>query len=123
MAGAPENFDRDTKQAFDGSARIALDTQPGFTRHVFGEEAKKAARLESELDRRSRRRLMSLAASAEWKPLSEPPQQENLQAAACHHWQPNRPVDARLIELTDKDTARFSPIVNRVSHWFAVRVR
>lgn len=52
MAGEPENFDRDTKQRFDGSARIALAAQPGFTRHVFGEEAQKAARLKADLDQR-----------------------------------------------------------------------
>lgn len=45
MAGEPENFDRDTGEHFDGSARIALETQPAFTRCILGEkDLKKAAR-------------------------------------------------------------------------------
>jgi three-Cys-motif partner protein len=52
MAGEPENFDRDTRVTFDGSARIALATQPGFTRFAFGEELAKASRLKADLDRR-----------------------------------------------------------------------
>lgn len=52
MAGEPENYDRDTRELFDGSARIALATQPEFTRFAFGEEASKAARLETDLHSR-----------------------------------------------------------------------
>lgn len=52
MAGEPENYDRDTGESFDGSARIALATRPGFTRFSFGEEVSKGARLKSDLDQR-----------------------------------------------------------------------
>jgi three-Cys-motif partner protein len=50
MAGQPENFDRDTGERFDGSARLALAAQPGFTRFAFGEkDAAKAAALKADL--------------------------------------------------------------------------
>lgn len=52
MAGEPENFDRDTGEKFDGSARIALSAKPGFTRHLFGEEAQKATRMKADLEQR-----------------------------------------------------------------------
>lgn len=52
MAGEPENFDRDTGTAFDGSARIALSAQPTFTRYAFGEKPPRAARLKADLDSR-----------------------------------------------------------------------
>lgn len=50
MAGQPENFDRDTGETFDGSARIAMAAQPGFTRSMFGEkDPKHSAALEADL--------------------------------------------------------------------------
>lgn len=52
MAGDPENYDRDTGETFDGSARLALASEPGFTRFVFGEEPQKASRLQVDLDHR-----------------------------------------------------------------------
>lgn len=53
MAGEPENYDRDTQELFDGSARLALASDPGFTRFVFGEQPPKAKRLKADLDRRN----------------------------------------------------------------------
>lgn len=50
MAGEPENFDRNTGERFDGSARLALRADPGFTRFAFGEIPKKAAKLKADLD-------------------------------------------------------------------------
>lgn len=52
MAGEPENFDRDTGQKFDGSARIALSTTPSFTRFAFGELPPRAARIKADLEAR-----------------------------------------------------------------------
>lgn len=52
MAGEPENFDRDTRQKFDGSARIALSTTPSFTRFAFGELPPRAARIKADLEAR-----------------------------------------------------------------------
>lgn len=52
MAGEPENFDRDTGQKFDGSARIALFTTPSFTRFAFGELPPRAARIKADLEAR-----------------------------------------------------------------------
>lgn len=52
MAGEPENYDRDTHETFDGSARLALASDPGFTRFVFGEEPPKAERLRADLEQR-----------------------------------------------------------------------
>lgn len=52
MAGEPTNFDKHTKQQFDGSARLALACQPGFTRFAFGEMPAKAAQLKADLDAR-----------------------------------------------------------------------
>jgi three-Cys-motif partner protein len=52
MAGAPHNFDRHTGERFDGSARIAMDARPGFTRYAFGEMPKNAALLQADLDAR-----------------------------------------------------------------------
>jgi three-Cys-motif partner protein len=53
MAGQPENFDRDTGERFDGSARLALAAQPGFTRFAFGEkDPAKAAALKADLTAR-----------------------------------------------------------------------
>jgi three-Cys-motif partner protein len=52
MAGEPVNFDRHTKEQFDGSARLALAAQPGFTRFAFGEMPAKAATLKENLDAR-----------------------------------------------------------------------
>lgn len=50
MAGQPENYDRHTKERFDGSARLALAARPGFTRLVFGEkDLDNAAKLEGDL--------------------------------------------------------------------------
>jgi len=50
MAGQPENADAVTGERFDGSARIALDAIPGFTRHAFGElSVRNAASLEADL--------------------------------------------------------------------------
>jgi hypothetical protein len=50
MAGQPENFDRDTGESFNGSARLALASNPGFTRYAFGEkDPTKATALESDL--------------------------------------------------------------------------
>lgn len=52
MAGEPENFDRDTGETFDGSARIALGAQPTFTRFAFGETPPTSTRLKADLDKR-----------------------------------------------------------------------
>ncbi|WP_447924745.1 three-Cys-motif partner protein TcmP [Georgenia muralis] len=52
MAGEPENYDRDTGETFDGSARLALASDPGFTRFVFGEAPQKASRLQADLEHR-----------------------------------------------------------------------
>lgn len=52
MAGEPENYDRDTGETFDGSARLALASVPGFTRFVFGEQPPRARRLQDDLDHR-----------------------------------------------------------------------
>lgn len=52
MAGEPENVDRDTGETFDGSARIALTTSPGFTRYALGEQEPRASTLESDLEQR-----------------------------------------------------------------------
>ncbi|NYI47859.1 three-Cys-motif partner protein [Nocardioides aromaticivorans] len=52
MAGEPVNFDKHTKEQFDGSARLALASQPGFTRLAFGEMLPKAAKLRADLDAR-----------------------------------------------------------------------
>jgi three-Cys-motif partner protein len=49
MAGEPENFDRYTGESFDGSARLALRAEPGFTRLAFGEMPQKAVKLEADL--------------------------------------------------------------------------
>jgi three-Cys-motif partner protein len=49
MAGQPRNYDRDTKEWFDGSARLALSATPGFTRFAFGEMPENAALLEADL--------------------------------------------------------------------------
>jgi three-Cys-motif partner protein len=51
MAGQPENAAAGTGELFDGSARIALDCDPGFTRWAFG-ELEHAALLEDDLRRR-----------------------------------------------------------------------
>lgn len=50
MAGEPQNYDRDTGETFDGSARVALAAKPTFTRFAFGERPPKAARLKADLD-------------------------------------------------------------------------
>ena len=52
MAGEPENYDRDTNETFDGSARIALSASPSFTRFAFGELPARAARIQKDLDAR-----------------------------------------------------------------------
>lgn len=52
MAGEPENFDRDTQEKFDGSARIAMATSPSFTRFAFGEMPPRAARIHTDLEAR-----------------------------------------------------------------------
>lgn len=52
MAGEPVNFDKQTKEQFDGSARLALASQPGFTRFAFGEMPTNAAKLKADLDAR-----------------------------------------------------------------------
>lgn len=52
MAGEPENFDRDTGEAFDGSARIAMSAHPAFTRFAFGEKPPRSTRLKTDLDSR-----------------------------------------------------------------------
>lgn len=49
MAGEPENFDRDTGEVFDGSARVALGAQPTFTRFAFGEVPPRSTRLKADL--------------------------------------------------------------------------
>ncbi len=49
FAGEPENFDRETGQPIDGSATIALQTQPPFTRLRFFELAPRAQQLEAHL--------------------------------------------------------------------------
>jgi three-Cys-motif partner protein len=49
MAGQPGNRDKTSGQEFDGSARLALQSEPGFTRHAFCEEASRAGVLESDL--------------------------------------------------------------------------
>lgn len=51
MAGQPENAAAGTGQMFDGSARIALASDPGFTRWALG-ELQHAALLEDDLRRR-----------------------------------------------------------------------
>ena len=51
MAGQPENAAAGTGQMFDGSARIALASDPGFTRLAFG-ELQHFALLEDDLRRR-----------------------------------------------------------------------
>ncbi|MGL5825053.1 MAG: three-Cys-motif partner protein TcmP [Nocardioides sp.] len=50
MAGQPENAEAGTGRMVDGSARIALAAQPGFTRFAFG-ELQHAALLEDDLRR------------------------------------------------------------------------
>ena len=52
MAGEPVNFDKHTKKQSDGSARLALASQPGFTRFAFGEMPTNAAKLKADLDTR-----------------------------------------------------------------------
>lgn len=51
MAGQPENAEAGTGRVVDGSARIALASEPGFTRCAFG-ELEHAALLEDDLRRR-----------------------------------------------------------------------
>lgn len=52
MAGRPENFDKQTGERFDGSARLALSAVPGFTRHALGEMPANALLLEKDLRER-----------------------------------------------------------------------
>jgi three-Cys-motif partner protein len=53
MAGDPVNRDRDTREEFDGSARLALGTRPGFTKIALCErDASKAAALKRDLAER-----------------------------------------------------------------------
>lgn len=49
MAGSPVNVDKATGEEFDGSARLALSSEPPFTRLAFCEMPKVAAALESDL--------------------------------------------------------------------------
>lgn len=49
FAGEPQNFDKDTGQPIDGSAAIALQTVPPFTRLRFFELPPKAQQLETDL--------------------------------------------------------------------------
>ena len=51
MAGRPDNFDRDTREQIAGSAKIALASEPPFTRLAFGEMPDTAATLDAELRR------------------------------------------------------------------------
>lgn len=52
MAGLPTNRDRETGQEFDGSARLALQASPPFTRLAFCEKPEQAAALEADLRHR-----------------------------------------------------------------------
>lgn len=52
MAGDPVNFDKHTREEFDGSARLALSSQPAFTRFAFGERQPTADKLRADLDSR-----------------------------------------------------------------------
>ena len=52
MAGRPVNVDARTQEVFDGSARIAMASDPGFTRLAFGEQPINAAALEADLNKR-----------------------------------------------------------------------
>lgn len=52
MAGEPENFDKNTGERFDGSARLALAATPSFTRFAFGEMPGNAEKLRVDLAER-----------------------------------------------------------------------
>ena len=52
MAGDPFNRDRATGVEFDGSARLALSSEPGFTKLAFCEMPTKAAKLQRDLPAR-----------------------------------------------------------------------
>lgn len=52
MAGQPENKDAVTGELFDGSARLALSSLPGFTRLAFCEREPNASRLRADLQQR-----------------------------------------------------------------------
>ncbi|MEJ3652036.1 three-Cys-motif partner protein TcmP [Actinomycetes bacterium KLBMP 9759] len=52
MAGQPENRGADNGEMFDGSARIALASDPGFTRLAFCEQEPNATRLRKDLTAR-----------------------------------------------------------------------
>ncbi len=52
MAGEPVNRERATGEEFDGSARVALQTSPPFTRLAFCEMPGKASILETDLRQR-----------------------------------------------------------------------
>lgn len=52
MAGQPENKDAVTGELFDGSARLALSSSPGFTRLAFCEREPSASRLREDLRQR-----------------------------------------------------------------------
>jgi three-Cys-motif partner protein len=49
MAGGPTNIDKATGEEFDGSARLALASEPPFTRLALCEMSDQAAALESDL--------------------------------------------------------------------------
>jgi three-Cys-motif partner protein len=52
MAGQPENRDAGTGELFDGSARLALQASPGFTRWAFCERERTAAVLQVDREQR-----------------------------------------------------------------------
>lgn len=50
MAGEPENIDKGSNELFDGSPRLAMQANPGFTKLVFCErDPKKSSNLRSDL--------------------------------------------------------------------------
>jgi three-Cys-motif partner protein len=49
MAGEPTNRERETGEEFDGSARLAMSSNPGFTRLAFCEFESKAKLLDADL--------------------------------------------------------------------------
>ena len=52
MAGQPENVDAVTGEPFDGSARLAMATEPPFTRLAFGEMPARARAIQADLSQR-----------------------------------------------------------------------